>query len=234
MRGDQDEIPLHGGRVTPGVVRIGDTVRRPPTLNSDFVRRLLQHLAARGFGAAPRWLGTDEQGRDVLSFLDGSVPSELEFHDDETLTQAAFLIRRFHEASAALVATPAASAVGIEVICHNDLSPCNFVFSGGVPFAIIDFDAAAPGSRAHDLAYAAWLWLDLGSPDATAAEQRRRLALFLTAYGMADRHPVVAAVLTRQAILVERGRRLGDDAMAEWAAGCLEWTRLNQAFLSGT
>ena len=43
------------------------------------------------------------------------------------------LIRRFHDLSAQLVATPAAAAVGVEVICHNDLSPCNFVFRADVP-----------------------------------------------------------------------------------------------------
>lgn len=231
MCGDQDGIPLRGGRVTPGIVRIGDTVRRPPTTNSEFVRLLLQHLAARGFGAAPACLGTDEQGRDVLAFIDGEVPTDLGLHDDETLCRAASLIRRFHDLSAELVATPAAAAVGIEVVCHNDLSPCNFVFRAGVPMALIDFDAAAPGSRAHDLGYAAWLWLDLGSPEITAADQRRRLALFLKAYGTDDCASVLAAVLTRQAILVEQGRRLGDHAMTGWAADCLEWTRRNGKLL---
>ena len=231
MGSDQEEIPLRGGRVTHGIVRIGDTVRRPPTANSEFVRRLLQHLAVKGFGGAPTSLGTDEQGRDVLAFIDGEVPTDLGFHDDETLGKAAFLIRRFHDLSAELVATPAATAVGIEVICHNDLSPCNFVFSAGAPIAMIDFDAAAPGSRANDLGYAAWLWLDLGSPEIAAADQRRRLALFLKAYGTDDYTAVLAAVLMRQAILVEQGRRLGDDAMTRWAADCLEWTRRNEKLL---
>ena len=44
----QDEVPLRGGRVTAGVVRVGETVRRPPTANSDFVKRLLRHLADQG------------------------------------------------------------------------------------------------------------------------------------------------------------------------------------------
>jgi Phosphotransferase enzyme family len=155
MNGDQNEIPLRGGRVTHGIVRVGDTVRRPPTASSEFVRRLLQHLAVKGFAGAPASLGTDEQGRDVLAFIEGEVPTDLGFHDDETLCKAAVLIRRFHDLSAELVATPAAAAMGVQVICHNDLSPCNFVFSVGVPIALIDFDAAAPGSRAHDLGYAA-------------------------------------------------------------------------------
>jgi aminoglycoside phosphotransferase (APT) family kinase protein len=155
------------------------------------------------------------------------VPAELGFYGDETLREAASLIRRFYDATAGLVATPAAAAVGIEVICHNDLSPCNFVFSAGVPRAIIDFDAAAPGTRAHDLGYAAWLWLNLGLPEIAATDQRRRLALFLEAYGTDDHAVVLAAVLKRQIILVEQGRRIGEQAMARWAADCLEWTRLN-------
>lgn len=234
MGGDQDAVPLRGGRVTQGVVRIGDTVRRPPTANSEFVSRLLQHLAAAGFDGAPASLGTDEQGRDVLAFVDGEVPAELEFYDDETLGKAASLIRRFHDASVGLVATPAATALGIEVVCHNDLSPCNFVFGPGGPIALIDFDAAAPGSRTHDLGYAAWLWLNLGSPEIGAAEQRRRLALFLRAYGVGEIALVVAAILRRQHILVERGRQLGDDGMTSWAADCLEWTRRNEKLLAST
>jgi hypothetical protein len=221
----EDEIPLTGGRVTAGVVRIGNTVHRPPTANSDFVHRLLDHLGSKGFEGAPSFLGTDERGRDILTFIDGDVPAELEFHDDEALCGAARIIRRFHDLSVELVASPAARAVGIEVICHNDLSPCNFVFRGGAPVAMIDFDTAAPGSRLHDLGYAAWLWLDLGSAEISPIHQKRRLAAFIEAYGMYDPGPVVTAALMRQGILVAEGKRTGNVAMAQWAAGCMEWTR---------
>lgn len=233
MLASQNEISLCGGRVTRGVVRVGNTVRRPPTENSDFARRLLQHLAIRGFEGAPSSLGTDERERDVLAFIDGEVPVDLTFHNDETLCRAASLIRRFHDLSAELVATPAAAAVGIEVVCHNDLSPCNFVFRGGTPVAIIDFDTAAPGSRAYDLGYAAWLWLDLGSPEIVASDQRRRLAVFLDAYGMHNSGPVLSAVLERQAILVAQGQRVGDVGMARWAADCADWIRRNDHVLRG-
>jgi aminoglycoside phosphotransferase (APT) family kinase protein len=44
------ERPLSGGRITPGVVQIGDTVRRPAPLRSQFVVKLLRafHDATRG------------------------------------------------------------------------------------------------------------------------------------------------------------------------------------------
>jgi hypothetical protein len=74
------ERSLGGGRFTPGVVRVGDTVRRPPRPSSSFVRLLLAHLERRGFDAAPRHLGTDEQGREVFTWLnlgiDGPPPAE--------------------------------------------------------------------------------------------------------------------------------------------------------------
>jgi aminoglycoside phosphotransferase (APT) family kinase protein len=221
----EGEVPLIGGRVTAGVVRVENTVRRPPTANSDFVRRLLDHLASRNFEGTPSALGTDERGRDILAFIDGEVPTELTYHDDGTLRAAASLIRRFHDLSAELVATPAAQAVGIEVICHNDLSPCNFVFRDGVPVAIIDFDAAAPGSRLHDLGYAAWLWLDLGSPAITASEQKRRLAVIVQTYGMYSPDSILSAALKRQIILAAEGQRIGNLAMTEWATECMKWTR---------
>ena len=221
----QTEIPLSGGRVTPGVVRVGDTVRKPVTENSEFVRSLLEHLTSNGSDFSPSFLGIDESERDVLTFIGGDVPEELAYFDEKTLRAAATLIRKFHDMSSDLVATDAAS--GIEVACHNDLSPCNFVFRSETPVAIIDFDAAAPGSRANDLGYAAWLWLDLGSLDIDVSEQQRRLATFLEAYGATSSKSVLESMLERQSLLIEEGRRNGDDSLSAWATNCRNWTRQN-------
>ncbi len=223
----QVEVPLQGGRMTHGVVRVGDTVRKPPTPNSEFVRLLLRHLAARNFEGAPAPFETDELGRDVFAFIEGDVPTELAFHDDRTLRHAARLISRFHDLGAELVATPSAAMAGIETVCHNDLSPCNFVFRAAVPVAMIDFDAAAPGSRANDLGYAAWLWLDLGSAEITAMMQKRRLALFLEAYGRTDPCTVLEAALARQASLAAQCVALCNSTVSRWAASCMEWTKQN-------
>ena len=70
---EQAEIPLAGGDVTEGVVRVGDTVRRPVGLHSPLVHALLAHLESVGFAGAPRFLGVDEAGREVLSYIDGEV-----------------------------------------------------------------------------------------------------------------------------------------------------------------
>jgi aminoglycoside phosphotransferase (APT) family kinase protein len=231
MCGALREIPLSGGRTTPGVVRVGDTVRRPPSASSDFVRRLLQHLRDRGFEAVPLPLGTDETGREMFSYIEGEVPAELGFHEDHVLRSAAALIRRFHDLGTELLGT-AAAQVGIEVVCHNDLSPCNFVFREGLPVAMIDFDVAAPGTRAHDLGYAAWLWLDFGNPEISAAEQGRRLKLFVDAYGGLEPGAVIRGVLARQQALVTEGRSQGKVEVAEWAAACLEWTRRHVSALT--
>jgi hypothetical protein len=67
-----DEVPLGGGWSVDGLVRVGDTVRRPQTQGTQLMRDVLIHLAEVGFDAAPRWLGLDERGRDVLTFLDRS------------------------------------------------------------------------------------------------------------------------------------------------------------------
>jgi hypothetical protein len=222
------ETILAGGRTTRGVVRIGATVRRPPGTNAAFVRSLLRHLEAQGFAGAPRHLGSDEQGREIFTYVPGTVPADLAHHDDAVLAQAANLIRRYHDATATLFATPAAGRVGLEVACHNDLSPCNTVFRDGSPVALIDFDAAAPGSRAFDLGYAAWLWLDIGNLDCPAEQQVRRLRIFLDGYGAtAPAVDLVTAMLDRQGIVMAEAARLGNARMGEWAARCRGWTLAN-------
>src|SRR5713101_2222896 len=72
------EIPLSGGRLTPGIVRVGITVRRPAKGNAEFVHDLLLFLEDQGFPFTPRFLGVDEQGRDILTYLEGpELRSEL-------------------------------------------------------------------------------------------------------------------------------------------------------------
>ncbi len=43
-----------GGRLIAGVVRVGDTVRRPATVASSFIASLLTHLAREGYEVSPR------------------------------------------------------------------------------------------------------------------------------------------------------------------------------------
>ena len=62
---------MRGGRITNGVVRVGDEVRRPVGRHSGFVHRVLGALERAGFDGAPRFLGMDERGRERLSYLPG-------------------------------------------------------------------------------------------------------------------------------------------------------------------
>ena len=49
------------------VVRIGDTVRRETGPWTTAVHALLRHLEETGYPYAPRVLGIDEQGKEILS-----------------------------------------------------------------------------------------------------------------------------------------------------------------------
>jgi hypothetical protein len=64
------EERLPGGNLG-GAVRVGSTVRRPARPWTSSVAALLRHLAERGFDGAPRFLGKDANGREVLTFVEG-------------------------------------------------------------------------------------------------------------------------------------------------------------------
>jgi tRNA A-37 threonylcarbamoyl transferase component Bud32 len=219
-----NEIPLIGGRVTPGVVLVDETVRRPLRARSEFVHALLAHLEAAGFEAAPRLLGIDEDGREILSYMPGTVPLDLQpDHPDSTLAAAARLIRRYHDATAGSML-----AGTEEVVCHNDLSPCNFVFRGAEPVGLIDFDAAAPGPRVRDLGYALFLWLNLGTDGPDVGEQLRRARVFLDAYGLEERTRVVDAIVSVQREGIERVRDPLKPHARAWWEEQLAWVERNR------
>jgi hypothetical protein len=229
---DQPEVILGGGRLTAGVVRIGETVRRP---TSAFTRTLLLHLADTGFDGVPTYLGRDELDRDILTFLPGEVPPKWRALTDDQVAAAAALLRGFHEASRAL----AVRLGGGPVICHNDPGPNNTVFRQGRPIAFIDFDFAAVGDPLEDVAYMAWSWCISSKPArGEAAGQAHQVRVLADAYGLsaAQRSRLVDAVQERLA----RNERFWTDRAAGGPpvisgpapAEVLAWTSTEKAFVT--
>lgn len=177
------EIPLLGGQLTPGIVRVGNTVRRLPKGNVAFVHDLLVFLEDQGFPFAPRFLGMDEQGREILSYLEGEIwPDSGSGLSDDLLEQAARAIRRYHDATAG-----SSLAQGSEIVAHHELGPHNTIFQDGHLVGFIDWDDATPGARLRDLANAIYNYVDISHwSNQEANEQTRRIRLMCVAYGWND------------------------------------------------
>ena len=218
------EVALKGGMSTPGVVRVGDTVRRPLKEKSAFVHDVLRHLERQGFDRVPRFLGIDEKGREMLTFIYGSVPRQVGGFQKEQWIAAAKLLRLFHDATVDCELTGEC-----EVVCHGDPAPGNYVLRDGMPFALIDFEAAHPGKRAEDVGYAAWMWLHIGNRRVAPEEQGSNLVDFVAAYDAAATLNPLRAVLEAQKTCVDRIPNSFRWALIKsWAKGCLGWTYRNR------
>lgn len=190
------EVTLTGGRYTAGVVQVGDTVRRPRSNASGFVRLLLDHLEGLGFTGAPKYLGIDEKNRDILSFIQGWVPAKFQEFTDGQVQAAGSLLKRFHDATAGSRLVQA----GL-VVCHHDPGPNNTVFQNGMPSAFIDFDFAAPGNPIEDLGYMAWTWCISSQSNRGPVEfQAKQVRLLVDSYGLLpnERQLVIDAIMLRQ------------------------------------
>lgn len=191
------EERLSGGFIND-VVRIGDTVRRAGSQVSDFAPRLLRFFEQQGWTGAPRYLGIGDQGRQILGFIEGVVPTEdivpEPFKADASLAAVARMVREFHDLTAGRDL-----AGSEEVVCHNDLSPKNTVYreEDGVmlPVAFIDWDIAEPGPRIHNIAMICWKYLDLGPSLCNVGEYSRKIRLVCDAYGLQDRSGLMDAIV---------------------------------------
>jgi hypothetical protein len=72
--GGEQEFALTGGSMST-VVRRGQTVHRGAGPWTPTIHRLLEHLHSHGITWLPRPRGLDKQGREVLTYLPGTVPS---------------------------------------------------------------------------------------------------------------------------------------------------------------
>lgn len=183
QRESLQEIPLLGGRLTLGIMRVENTVRRLPKGNAAFVQSLLLWLEDQGFRFAPRFLGMDEQDREILSYLEGQMwPDSGSGLPDDLLVQAARVIRSYHDLTAG-----SRLAQGHEIVAHHELGPHNTIFRENHLVGFIDWDDAAPGTRLRDLANAVYNYVDVGHwANQTADEQARRIHLMCATYGWDD------------------------------------------------
>jgi Ser/Thr protein kinase RdoA (MazF antagonist) len=228
----EEESPLAGGNVAGTVVRVGDTVRRPAGPWTPAVHALLAYLYATGFRGAPRPLGIDDRGREVLTFAPGIVPWPDRFdllEPADRLTRVARLIRDFHDAVESFTPPPDACwqnlipPEGEGIIAHHDLAPWNLVV--GDDWVLIDWDSAGPGSRLWDIAYAVHGFVPLSAnrrwqrPDAGA-----RLRIFADAYDLteAQRQELVP-------MLARRARSMYDLLADQSAKAVQPWEALWQA-----
>ena len=188
------EVPLPGGNVATGVVRIGATVRKPVTAATPAVEAVLGHLERIGFSGAPRALGRDTRGRQVLEYIDGPLVQRLPPLSPADLSRVGRLVRDLHEALASFEPpTDASWEVAIppdreELICHHDLAPWNLVLGTARDadrWVFIDWDGAGPGSRLWDLGYAAQSFTPLVSGGDPVRDAYRLRAL-VDGYGADD------------------------------------------------
>ena len=194
--------------------RHGDAVLRPVAPWTASVHALLAHVRARDVTWVPEprsglaAVSPAPGGLAAVSWLEGAVPAypmPAYVWDPRVLDRAGAMLRELHDATdgfdraGRVWALPAREPA--EVICHNDFAPYNLVFRDGLPAGAIDFEAAAPGPRAWDLAYLAYRLVPLAHPEnpdlPPAADPAGRLARLCAAYGDIAPSDVLALVPPR-------------------------------------
>lgn len=170
----EPETELRGGNANGAVVRIGGTVHRQCSPQSETIQRLLRYVRDAGVTWVPEPLGFDDRGREMVGYIEGEVAhGEPDFRADAAvLTDVARALRQWHDATVGFppsdedVWFPHAKAVahGViahGVIAHNDFAPYNHVFRDGQFVGAIDFDVCYPASRPWDLAWTLYRYVYL-------------------------------------------------------------------------
>lgn len=180
--------------MTRGLVRIGSTIRRPLHDRSANVQAVLLHLEAVGFEGAPRFLGVDDKGREILTYIQGEVlDGSPALMPERRLRTAAQLIRDFHDATAETAITR-----GGDVVCHGDLGHHNTVFRGETAVGLIDWDdGVAPGSRLIDFAHAVWCFAAVGERALPISYQAYAIKVMCEVYGWTDPNALVDEIADR-------------------------------------
>ncbi|WP_274364048.1 aminoglycoside phosphotransferase family protein [Paenibacillus thermotolerans] len=211
MKDKENELVLSADK---SVTRKENVIYRPSGPWTPHVHSLLRHLQESGFTSLPSVIGSglDEDGREMLSFIEGEFIHPGPW-SDEALVEVGGMLRKLHDASAKFV--PAADAEwkpwflrgmgGTHVVySHGDVAPWNMVTRNGHPFALIDWEFAGPVDPLAELARVCWLFPQLHDDDVadrvglpSLAVRARQLRLLVDAYGLdrAQRHKMFDLIL---------------------------------------
>ena len=157
------EVPLSGGNTT-GAVLIDGVIHKRASPWTPTVHALLRYLEEVGFPGAPRALGFDSSGREMLSYLPGETIGDRDpwpawVWADSMLVQVGQWLRRLHDLTADF--RPPADErwfiggvmrAGL-IVGHQDAAPFNAVVDGERLVGFYDWDIAGPSSREWDLAF---------------------------------------------------------------------------------
>ncbi len=183
------------------VIRIGNFIYRKSGPWSQQVQQFLRHLHTQGFHRVPEPFGFDEDGREIVSYIEGETfdyPLTEKAKAVNVLLSAAQLLRVYHDASINFLNSNLYSQNWMfpckepqEVMCHNDFAPYNIVFQGEQAIGIIDFETIHPGPRKWDIAYALYRFAPFTSKDDEDGvegieNQIKRARLFCQAYGLVE------------------------------------------------
>lgn len=227
-------------------------MRRPGGAWTPTVASLLRYLRGQGVDIVPEPMGTDEGGREILSYIEGrdqGAPFIPEIQSDDGAERLGRLAARLRGALAGYQCPPDArwqSASGApgsgEAVQHGDLGPWNLLWGeDGEIVGVLDWDLAEPGNPLYDTGYLAWFTVPL-MDDARARARgfsgppprRARLAAFAHGTGLPTGLVLGAALAAQR----EYARRIVTRRTEPWttfhalgfhenAAADGEWTLLN-------
>lgn len=238
------------------IERIGSAVHRPTHHWTPAVHSLLKYLESISFQYSPRVLGFDEQGREVLSFIDGESGADgwEKIVTNDGLRKFAKLLREYHNAIAGFKPEPTAEwacAIGApkpgEIMCHGDFGPWNIVWQGNEPVGIVDWDLVVPAPPRFDVLYALEYSAPFRDDEAVIKwhhfsaipDRKHRIEVFTEAYGLTELGDIVTDVAAMQRQVAGFEKQLAERGLqpqVEWVAnGDLEvveqraqWTEANR------
>jgi thiamine kinase-like enzyme len=204
-----DYKKLSGGNLT-SIYKKNETVLREQKPWSSTIHRVLLHLEKVGHTNSPRFIGIDDSGKEVLSFVPGDCKFDYPFTNDEQeqlliIKNVAEMMRKYHDASLSFERTERDNwmfsyngQLEKEVICHNDIAPYNITFVNDIPYGMIDFDTCCPAPRIWDIVYALYRFVPFSEKLYDSEKQEYRnydvdrdkefrknsIPVFFSAYGM--------------------------------------------------
>lgn len=189
----------------------------------------MRHVRSHGVSVVPEVLGVEDD-HEILAWIPGDEGAP-DLGDDERIFEIGAVVRQVRDALSTFrppePATWRLRPPGPTFV-HGDIAPWNVVVRDGQITGLLDWDQAGPGRWLEDLAYAAWVWAPLESPDnipshwivreSSVEAQARRLRVLLDGFGLAaaDRAEMLGEISYVMALSVGRvavGAMSGDAGM---------------------